>query len=182
MNIIGIDHGFASTGICIVHTDPSCAPRGQALTRYVGTDSKDSNENRVRIIGRAVHSATTGAVACIIESLSLPGVGKGEGGERIPRNPAIAAKCGMAYGACVASAQCPVFILTPQKVRKLLGLPKNAPKSAVKAMVLATWPSIIPGLPRAQGQHEHLFDAAGLVLAWLKTDEAQTIMRIAGGA
>lgn len=84
-----------------------------------------------------------------------------------PRNSSSAGKIGLAWGALYSichERKMPVVVYSPQEIKEGIGLARNASKQEVedavrRAIRSRKWPK------RDDGKRDHIFDAAGAVLA-----------------
>lgn len=86
------------------------------------------------------------------------------------RNASASAKVGLAWGSAHAvfvMKGIPVFVLTPQEIKKGCGLERNASKEAVQEVIRNAWPSSQwETVDKAKA--EHVFDAAGAIYAFMR--------------
>jgi Holliday junction resolvasome RuvABC endonuclease subunit len=192
MVVVGIDPGLAATGWAWLLVGSDCAPRlhsaGAILTKPTAAKlrlhSVDDTAERIRHLAHQVHDMIAirqaeSPVVVAVEAYSTP------------RFAAAAVKLGFAWGAVVATLRhlrVPVVQLTPQQVKKALGIrpppratrprterEKEDARQARKQLVGWRMDELMPGsrdllAALAAGEVEHATDAAAVAYAALKTD------------
>ena len=167
--VAGIDPGLATSGLTCVEIEKNedenlkyrviCAE--VCRTKKSGRKERRADEDlaaRLREILAFYHERLNAhkPVFAVMENLSFV------------RNASSSAKIGLSWGSIFAmcfSFNIPLFILSPQEIKRGCGLKRDASKDDVERVIRETmnfdWPTT--------GIREHVFDAAGAILAYVNT-------------
>lgn len=185
IRLIGIDPGFASMGLALLHIDGrgiewtsaqlvETAPSPRRVHAYAADDTLRRAEEiagELAVIFRAWCPPSDPPLAVCVESFSPP------------RNSSAASKVAMAWGALVATARAhwvPVLQVSPQGLKLALTGDKTASKGDIAAAVEARCYSTpsdtqIERIPRSK--REHVYDAAAAAIACMQSDAVRLAMR-----
>jgi len=163
MILIGLDPGFAAFGM-VAWCDGRFT-RSQVWRSARGEDAASvDNLLRGRSMAESVRNFGSGATGVCVEAMSFA------------RHASTAHKMGIAWGVLAATVDAPVFQLSPQKVRKLLGLNLGATKGDIQRVVLRLHPELEALQPKQTGLWEHHYDAAAVLVAWMQTEEGRFLV------
>ena len=165
MTTLGIDVGFAALGWCVFDDADRLVSLGTIVTvPFAGESASDGLMRRSREIAREIRlrCAVHRPHAIVMEAVSWP------------RSGSVIGKMGAAYGAVGAAIGCeaPTVLvrhISPQQVRKALGLAKGADKDALWTAVrehpgCERLDQLLMGV-RTKALRQHPIDACAVVLA-----------------
>ena len=189
MNILGTDPGIRSFGFTVM--DVGTQEVIDAGTIRTENDSKATKTldgiRRVREIGRELADIIAGYDIALIctEALSWGG-GKERGGkkptpgetsyEQRGGGPVTMVQMGMVWGMLVTIKDVPVVTRTPQQIKKAVRGAAGATKTQVAEALAVQFPTVLPFLPRARLQHEHVWDSLGAIVASRDTELYRAVM------
>lgn len=181
INILGVDTGFAETGLCIVEfsSDGKECLKHMALIRTQKDDKKrktlasDDNHRRCSEIALELNRVIEqyNPVAAAAESQS------------IPRNSATAFKLGLGFSVLstiLALKGIPLAQASPQKIKKIVGHDPKATKQAIQKAIehrfLGQTDVFRKEFPKSKW--EHGFDAVAAVVACEGSDVIQLAKKL----
>lgn len=164
--LIGIDPGFAALGLVVWQNGQFRSADIWRSDKIPGVGASQSNLERGRALAAWLFDrGALNARALICEAMSFP------------RHASIAHKMGIVWGVLASvSLATPCFQLSPQEIRRLLGLPKRASKADIREKVLAVAPELADLAPQNRTLWPHHYDGAAVVLAWLRTDQGRFLL------
>lgn len=185
VKLIGVDPGFASMGLALLHVDArgvewtsaqliETEPSQRRVRAYAADDLLRRAEEiagGLTVVFRAWCPPDDAPLAVCVEAFSPP------------RNSSSASKVAMAWGALVAVARAhhvPVLQVSPQGLKIALTGDKTASKGDIAAAVEArcySTPSStqVERIPRSR--REHVYDAAAAAIACMQSDAVRLAMR-----
>jgi len=177
--LLGIDPGFASVGIALVelgvdsdHVVALKVLRTEKSSAKRSVLSSEDNVRRAREISWEIRLLLTNptyqVVGICAESMSFP------------RNASAAAKMAMTWGVLAAlSGDIPIFQCSPQELKLKVAGSKIATKEDIQAALVRKFGAEIMSLVKVpKGQHEHLFDALGAIVACSDSDQIKMVRQM----
>jgi crossover junction endodeoxyribonuclease RuvC len=167
--VLGIDPGFASTGVALVELRPDGERvvslqivRTAKAAKKQQLMATEDNLDRARKIAEALGRLLEGVDAVAAEAMSFP------------RSASVAAKMAMSWGVLAALShhrRIPVVQASPQRIKKAVTGLTNAGKPEVQAALAARYPETVAMAARLPATAmEHPFDALAAVVAALDSE------------
>lgn len=162
--VLGLDPGLSAAGLCIL--DPVARRCLRAWT--VRTNPASPFEKRMRILSDEIRVALEGVDLLAIEDQHNVFHAKLRAGLSNPAAGRLEQVVGMARGLADARG-IPVVLVTPQRIRALLGLPGGAKKDRVAAVVRMQTRNICGGIS------QHARDAVAIAVAGAREHHGRSV-------
>lgn len=163
MKVMGLDPGLSAAGLAQIDG------RRCLAAKTVRTSPGNSFEHRMFMLSREIAAALIGADLLVIEDQHDVAVAQARAGHAGHGSGRLEQVVGLARGLADARG-IPVVLLSPARIRALLGLPSRAKKAAVARAVRDQVAGIKVGVS------EHAVDAVAIALAGEREWHARTVI------